>query len=80
MDFKLSNEISFIDLYSDRSRIMQILINLVGNAVKFTSYGSVTISAVLKHRTSLELSVEDTGQGIREDDQKVLFQMFSRVN
>ena len=51
------------ELLLDEHRFRQILFNLVGNAVKFTSSGSVTVSAV-RNGTTLEVSVADTGCGI----------------
>jgi len=61
----------------------QILTNLVGNALKFTpANGTITISAKLSNEKSLagdqmiEVSVQDTGPGIGEEDKKKLFQKF----
>lgn len=68
----------------DETRIRQILINLVGNAVKFTEKGSVTISAEMNHSPEhgpdhlmLSFKVKDTGIGIALDKQHQLFQSFS---
>jgi len=63
---------------SDRSRVRQVLVNLVGNAVKFTERGTVTV--VLERRDgSARVAVRDTGPGIRAEDMGKLFQFFSRV-
>ncbi len=65
-------------IVSDRSRVRQVLVNLVGNAVKFTERGTVTV--VLEQRDgSARVAVRDTGPGIREEDMGRLFQFFSRV-
>ncbi len=55
-----------------------MIINLVGNAVKFTDQGGVTLRLGVKANAQMHLlvEVEDTGVGIREEDQKMLFQPF----
>lgn len=71
-------------LYGDDMRIRQILINLLSNAVKYTDGGTVTLSVTLLQKTdamaTLHFSVQDTGIGILEEDQKTLFEAFRRVD
>lgn len=71
-------------LYGDGLRIRQIIINLMNNAVKFTDNGHIRlcIKEVSKSTDAIKLhiSVEDTGQGIRQDDLKKLFGAFSQVD
>ncbi|MFK7786615.1 MAG: ATP-binding protein [Crocinitomicaceae bacterium] len=66
----------------DRTRLTQIVSNLTSNAIKFTSKGSVTISARLKSKDEnsvlVELSVEDTGIGIDKDRQEAIFNRFTQ--
>ncbi len=63
----------------DPDRLRQILVNLVGNAVKFTTTGGVTLS--LRHEAGvLHATVRDTGPGLSIDQQKKLFQRFSQVD
>jgi PAS domain S-box-containing protein len=66
---------------SDRRSLSQILINLTGNAIKFTSAGGVRVS--LRHVAAgvptVEIAVADTGRGIKEEDQGRLFQAFSQI-
>jgi signal transduction histidine kinase/DNA-binding response OmpR family regulator len=68
----------------DITRTRQILLNLVGNAVKFTQYGEVVVSVGLKKhgegKTMLHLAVRDTGIGIPQDKVQRLFQSFSQVD
>jgi signal transduction histidine kinase/DNA-binding response OmpR family regulator/HAMP domain-containing protein len=68
----------------DEMRLNQILTNLLGNAVKFTEKGSITIKADLNHTEDnseeILITVEDTGIGIAPEDQGKLFQRFSQVD
>ncbi|MES9969987.1 MAG: AAA family ATPase [Candidatus Thiodiazotropha sp.] len=65
----------------DEGRLRQILMNLVGNAVKFTSEGGVTIRLGVKdnERQHLIVEVEDSGPGISPDDQQRVFQPFVQL-
>jgi signal transduction histidine kinase/FixJ family two-component response regulator len=65
----------------DEARLRQILINLVGNAIKFTRQGGVTIRLGTRENaiSHLLIEVEDSGPGISADDQKRLFQPFVQL-
>ena len=67
----------------DKLRLKQILLNLIGNAIKFTDQGRVLIKVSLADtafdQAAIEITVEDTGIGISEQDQQTLFQAFSQV-
>ena len=71
-------------LRGDASRLAQVLTNLVGNAIKFTSGGEVIIQAAVEFETptyaNVRFAVTDTGIGIAPEDQKKLFQSFSQVD
>ncbi|HEX7675791.1 MAG TPA: response regulator [Bdellovibrio sp.] len=70
--------------YSDPIRIKQILLNIVGNAVKFTTKGKVqvdvTTETISKNATKLRFHVKDSGIGISETEQANLFQPFSQAD
>jgi CheY-like chemotaxis protein len=71
-------------LVGDPSRLRQILLNLLGNAVKFTEQGEVALEIKQLDETSgdvgLSFSVRDTGIGISEENQKKLFQSFNQAD
>jgi protein-histidine pros-kinase len=65
----------------DPTRLRQILLNLLGNAVKFTTQGSVILRLLLTaERAKLRFEVADTGPGISIEDQASLFQEFRRLD
>lgn len=62
---------------ADEDRLSQILYNLLGNAVKFTNKGTITIRAEMNER-ELKITVEDTGIGIAKEHLQDIFQLFNR--
>lgn len=71
-------------IYGDMGRLRQVLINLVSNAVKFTSQGGVYLETTLKESTgqrmTLEFTVRDTGIGISAEKLDYLFKPFSQLD
>ena len=70
-------------LTGDPGRLRQVLINLIGNAIKFTKSGHVMVSVTRLHDAAgdhLRVSIEDTGIGIAEENQPDLFVDFSQVD
>jgi PAS domain S-box-containing protein len=67
-----------VKLYSDETKLMQILSNLIGNALKFTKQGSVTFGFSVLEK-DLEFYVKDTGIGISPEMHKVIFERFRQV-
>lgn len=85
LEFKLHVDSSIPSmLCGDEVRIKQILINLLNNAVKYTSEGSVTLSVRCErqavNRVRVWYSVEDTGQGVKKENIPHIFNAFRRVN
>lgn len=66
------------DVYADRQRIKQVIINLVGNSKKFTDKGSITISTSLNNGF-VQTTITDTGRGMSEENQKLLFRKFQQA-
>ncbi|MGY0829711.1 response regulator [Azospirillum argentinense] len=73
-----------LDLVGDPLRLQQVLINLAGNAIKFTEAGEVVVSVraveVAEERTVLAFSIRDTGIGIDAEQKERLFQAFSQAD
>ena len=71
-------------LVGDAMRLKQVVTNLVGNAIKFTHEGTVTVRAMLEEeddeRAQLRISVTDTGIGLSESDLRQLFHAFSQAD
>ena len=67
-------------MLGDSQRLLQILINLVTNAIKFTDTGSVTVKFDRPNRTHWSIQVIDTGIGISLDQQPNVFDMFRQVD
>ena len=71
-------------LCGDEVRIKQVLINLLNNALKYTSEGSITLSArcerIALNRVRVWYSVEDTGQGVKKENIPYIFNAFKRVD
>jgi PAS domain S-box-containing protein len=74
----LNVESIHLTMTTDRRRLLQSVINLLGNAVKFTEKGFVRV-AVRRVDETVEITVEDTGAGIRKEDMPKLFQPFIRL-
>jgi len=68
----------------DSVRIRQIVMNLVGNAIKFTSQGRISVTVMIKRkkegRLQAEIAIEDTGVGISYADQQKLFTRFKQAD
>ncbi|TGM89861.1 hybrid sensor histidine kinase/response regulator [Leptospira licerasiae] len=63
-------------IVGDRTRIEQVLLNLITNSIKFTDKGSVTLSLDLEGDTSILFKVKDTGIGIKEEARQRIFDAF----
>ncbi|MPM72474.1 Non-motile and phage-resistance protein [bioreactor metagenome] len=78
MEFKIDPDLG--DIQADRSRLIQILYNLVSNAVKFTPEGGKVSVFCEKSGNRAIFSVTDTGIGISPENQKYLFEPFKQID
>ncbi|MEK4357628.1 PAS domain S-box protein [Paenibacillus sp. FSL M7-1455] len=83
MTFAVDDDIPDL-LYGDSKRLKQVLMNLVGNAVKFTLHGGISVSARKLYQEGdlidLEFKVSDTGIGIPDNKLEAIFEPFSQVD
>jgi len=76
----LHSEVQDVTVQADADRIVQALVNLLGNAVKFSARGSVVTTAVAVEHGRALFSVRDSGRGIPEDRLKSIFERFRQVD
>ena len=71
-------------VYGDASRIRQVLVNLIGNAIKFTQQGGITVSTDIENEThdtiTIRFAVKDTGIGIADEKKELLFAPFVQLD
>lgn len=67
------------NIKADKDRLRQVLVNIIGNAIKYTPKGEVRVTGGLDDKKRVTLRVSDTGLGISAEEQKKLFQKFYRV-
>ncbi|MBK8966095.1 MAG: response regulator [Lewinellaceae bacterium] len=84
-DLRLHNQVpAELAVLADEDRLQQILLNLVGNAIKFTDQGAVTVSAVMQADVAenqvVEIEVRDTGIGIARENQEQIFEAFNQAD
>ncbi|MBF0381329.1 MAG: PAS domain S-box protein [Magnetococcales bacterium] len=65
---------------NDQKRLRQVLLNLIGNAVKFTDQGAVELRVSCPSKQTMQFSVVDSGIGISEEKQKLIFKPFSQAD
>jgi len=71
---------TILPISGDKGRLSQVLHNIIGNSLKFTSHGSIVIRAFKLDSEHVEVQVKDTGRGIKAEDLKNLFDPYQRQN
>jgi signal transduction histidine kinase len=64
----------------DSTRLRQVLVNLIGNAVKFTDHGEVELRVIPDGDSHMHFAVRDTGPGIPREKQQVIFEAFLQAD
>jgi PAS domain S-box-containing protein len=80
LEFQLTVDEGIPPLFTDRTKLKQILLNLLSNAVKFTSVGGVKLTGERINESRIRITVEDTGIGIKEEDLEKIFEDFRQVD
>jgi PAS domain S-box-containing protein len=78
LELKLEDELPLVR--ADKERTRQVLVNLFSNAIKFTEKGGITVTAGAVPGGMVQFSVADTGIGISEKDQPIIFEAFRQVD
>ncbi len=78
IEIKFSGSKGKIEALADRDKIKQVLVNIIGNAYKFTDKGFIEVSAI-ENKTNIVCCVMDTGIGIAEKDLPLLFSKFVQI-
>lgn len=78
--FRADSQIITRMIITDKSKIIQVVSNLIRNAVKFTHEGEISLSLRLTEDNCLSVSVKDTGIGIPQDKQDVIFGFFRQID
>ena len=69
-----------VEIYADSTRIRQVMINLVNNAIKFTANGKISLRVFRMDGSRVRVCVKDTGLGIPPDQLEAIFQEFTQVD
>ncbi|MDE1856318.1 MAG: HAMP domain-containing histidine kinase, partial [Candidatus Micrarchaeota archaeon] len=77
--FSWNVDYSVGEIKVDPNRMIQVFVNLLTNAIKFTEHGSIVVS-ITKKGKSIRVEVKDTGIGISKEDQRKLFKKFYQVH
>ncbi len=79
-DIKVIEEDDLLVVNMDAKLIMQVIINLVDNAIKYTDSGSLIQICTKKQKDNVIIEVTDNGQGIEDEQKEKIFDMFYRIN
>lgn len=79
-DVQFSSSLHSLELTTDNARLQQLLINLLINATKFTTQGTITMELEKQSEDTALFSVTDTGCGISRDNQSKIFNRFEKLN
>ena len=76
LDYKINSSIVTRRIITDKSKVMQVVSNLINNAVKFTHEGEISLEFVIEKDNMLSILIKDTGIGIPVNKQDIIFEFF----
>lgn len=79
LEFTYKKDEDLTLIYNDEVRIKQIIVNLIGNAIKFTEKGKIELNVYLENN-KINISIKDEGIGIPKEKQKLIFERFKQVD
>ncbi|MBI9049225.1 MAG: hybrid sensor histidine kinase/response regulator [Anaerolineaceae bacterium] len=79
LEMEINQEDDLPYIFVDRTRIRQVLLNIITNSLRFTQEGKIVIDAYLKSNEELEIDISDTGPGIAKEDLEKIFDEFRQV-
>ena len=80
LEYKIDSSIVTKRIITDKSKVMQVVSNLINNAIKFTHKGKISLEFILESDNMLSILIKDTGVGILKDKQGVIFEFFRQVD
>ena len=80
LKFKIDSSIVTKKIITDKPKVMQVMSNIIKNAIKFTNKGEISLSLILEEDNYLAIKVKDTGIGIPNDKLGIIFEFFRQVD
>ena len=80
LEYKINSNAVTKKIVTDKSKVMQVVCNLINNAVKFTHKGRISLEFLFESDNMLSILIKDTGVGIAEDKQGIIFEFFRQVD
>ena len=80
VDLICEDSVQSIIMYSERQRIIQVMANLIHNAIKFTKSGEIRFSCRMEGTDEVYFYVSDTGIGIPKEEQQEIFSSFKKLD
>lgn len=80
LDYKLDSILGTKKIVTDKPKVMQVMTNIIKNAVKYTHKGKIALSLTLEENSYLSLNIKDTGIGIPEEKLGIIFDFFRQVD
>ena len=80
LDYQFDSNLATKKIITDKPKVMQVMTNIIKNAVKFTNKGRIALSLTLEKNSYLSLNIKDTGIGIPKDKIEIIFDFFRQVD